>query len=306
MAHEWGGTDGWALDEFEAPAPQTGEVTIRIVAAGVNPADVKAVTFPRPGATLPVPIGFEVAGTISAIGADTRIGSGAVAVGDEVVAFRVPAGYATEITVPAKDVFAKPEALSHEQAANLLLAGTTAAQMLDVTRVSAGDTVLLHGASGAVGVSVLQQAAVIGARVIGTASAESFDRVAEFGGIPVAYGPGLADRVRAAAGGAVDAALDAAGTAEAVDVSLELVADRSRLVTIVINDRATDAGFEAIGGAQPHSAAFRDAARPRLLQLAAEGRLTVPIARTYPLAEAPAALAFLMQGHPGGKIALLT
>ena len=104
--------------------------------------------------------------------------------------------------------------------------------MLQVTGVGDGDTVLVHGASGAVGVSLLQQAAMRGARVVGTASESSFDVVRRFGGVPVTYGEGLAQRVRDAAPGGVVAALDCVGTDEAVDVSLALVADRGRIVTI--------------------------------------------------------------------------
>ncbi|WP_433862191.1 NADP-dependent oxidoreductase [Streptomyces sp. L7] len=280
-------------------------MTIRVRAAGVNPADYKHVAGPRPGLDLPVPIGYEVAGELVELGPGTELASGGGAPGDAVVAFRIQGGYATEVTVPAADVFAKPAALSDEEAANLLLAGATAAQMIDVTHVGAGDTVLVHGASGAVGVSVLQQAAELGVHVIGTAGEGSFARVRRFGGTPVAYGPGLADRVREAAQGPIAAALDTVGTDEAVDVSLELVEDRDRIVTIVASGRAETDGFHAIFGAQPESAAFRDAVRPKLLALAAEGRLQVPIARTYPLAEAPEALRFLAEGHPGGKIALL-
>lgn len=282
-----------------------GEVTIRIVAAGVNPADVKHVSSARAGVRLPVPIGYEVSGVLSAIGPDTEIASGGGVVGDEVLAFRTQGGFATHLTLPAKDVFAKPVSLSHEAASNLLLAGATASQMLDVTRVSAGETIVVHGASGAVGVAVLQLARATGARVIGTASEGNFDRVRAFGGIPVMYGPGLADRVRAAAETDVVAGLDAVGTDEAIDVSLELVADRSRIVTIVSPACAHADGFVWIAGAQPESAVYRDAVRQHLIDLAGAGELHVPIARTYPLSEAQAAAAFLMQGHPGGKIALL-
>lgn len=305
LAEQWGSPDNWTFAEQEVPRPGRGEVTIRVHAAGVNPADYKHVASPHPGLELPAPIGYEVAGELVELGPDTEIASGGGAPGDAVVAFRIRGGYATELTVPAADVFAKPARLSDEEAANLLLAGSTAAQMLDVTRVAAGDTILVHGASGAVGVSILQQAAELDARVIGTASEGSFARVRRFGGLPVAYGPGLADRVRAEANGPIAAALDTVGTEEAVEVSLALVADRDRIVTIVASGRAKAEGFHAIAGAQPESAAFRDAVRPRLLQLAAEGRLQVPIARTYPLADAPEALRFLAEGHPGGKLALL-
>ena len=92
-------------------------------------------------------------------------------------------------------VFAKPTKLSFPEAANLLLVGTTAAEMLHVTAVGTDDVVLLHGAAGAVGTSALQQARLIGATVIGTASKANFDEVARFGGVPVDYGPGLEERV---------------------------------------------------------------------------------------------------------------
>ncbi len=305
VAKQWGGLENWEFIEREVEAPGPGEVTIRVRAAGVNPADYKHVSSPRPGLTLPAPIGYEVAGELIALGPDTEIASGGGAIGDAVVAFRISGGYATEVTVPAKDVFAKPPRLDDAEAANLLLVGATASQMLHVTDVRAGETILLHGASGAVGVSVLQQAAERGVRVIGTASEARFSEVRRFGGLPIAYGPGLAERAREAAQGRISAALDAIGTDEAIDVSLELVPDRTRIVTIVAAARAQAEGFLAINGVQPESAAYRDSVRAELLELAGSGRLQVPVARTYPLADAVDALRFLQEGHPGGKLALI-
>jgi NADPH:quinone reductase len=307
MAHRWiatrpGGLDVFAFEEHDVPAPRAGEVTISVRAAGMNPADAKHVAtgtgdFPRA-------IGYEVAGVVSAIGPGTGIGSGPVAVGDEVLAFRISGGWATEVTVPAQDVFAKPPSLSFGEAANLLLAGCTASEMLHVTDVGAGDTILVHGASGAVGVSVLQQAALLGARAVGTASEGSFDVVARYGGVPVAYGEGLEQRVRAASPKGVGAALDCVGTDEAVDVSLALVADLGRIVTIAAADRAKAEGFTAIAGAMPASQAYRNSVRADLVRLAGEGRLVVPIARTFPLADALEATELLMGQHPGGKLVL--
>jgi len=305
IATRWGGPDSWDLVQAEVPSPRSGEVTVRVRAAGVNPADAKHVATPRTGVELPVPIGYEISGVVTAIGPDTRIGSGDVSIGDEVVAFRVRGGYATQLTLPAEKAFAKPTTLTHAEAANLLLAGTTAAEMLSVTGVAPGETILLHGASGAVGVSLLQQAALRGITVIGTASEARAQVVRDFGGIPVRYGPGLADRVRALAGDDVVASLDAVGTDEAIDVSLELVADRSRVVTIAAAARAAAEGFLAIAGSQPASAHFRDQIRGELVALAQNGELAVPVARTFPLDEAPAALALLAEGHPGGKLALI-
>ncbi|MFJ6547694.1 zinc-binding alcohol dehydrogenase family protein [Microbacterium sp. NPDC091676] len=310
MAEHWvattaGPPESWTFEEYVPAAPRTGEVTIRVRAAGVNPADAKHVATARSGLEFPVAIGYEVSGELVAIGPGTRIGSGDAELGDEVVAFRVRGGYASEVTVPAAKVFAKPTTLSHPEAANLLLVGTTAAEMLAVTGAAPGETILLHGASGAVGVSVLQQARLRDVRVIGTASPGRFDEVRRFGGIPVSHGAGLADRVRALADGPIAAALDAVGTDEAIDVSLGLVADRRRIVTIANPSRASAEGFLAIAGSMPDSARFRDEVRSELIALAQIGDLVVPVARTFPLGEAPDAHRLLATGHPGGKLALI-
>jgi NADPH:quinone reductase-like Zn-dependent oxidoreductase len=305
IARTWGAPESWDFVAYAPPAPTEGEVTIRVRAAGVNPADAKHVAAPRAGVEFPVPIGYEVSGELIAIGPNTSIGSRAAAVGDEVIAFRVRGGYATEITVPAEKVLAKPTTLTHAEAANLLLVGTTASEMLAVTGAAPGETILLHGASGAVGVSVLQQARLRGIRVIGTAGEGRFAEVRRFGGVPVRYGDGLADRVRDAAGGPIAAALDAVGTDEAVDVSLDLVADRRRIVTIAAFGRAESDGILAIAGAMPASARFRDEVRGELVALAQNGDLVVPVAQTFALDEAPEAHRLLATGHPGGKLALI-
>jgi len=305
IATDFGGLDVFTSIEADVPAPNAGEVSIKVKAAGMNPADFKHVARGEDRSLLPVAVGYEVAGVISAIGPDTQIASGGGAVGDEVLAFRIAGGYASELTVAAKDVFAKPANLGFPEAANLMLAATTAAEMLEVTRVTQGDTILLHGASGAVGVSVLQQAKLAGVHVIGTASPQNFDLIRSFGGVALAYGPGLLDRVREAAPGGITAALDGVGTDEAIDVSLALVADRDRVVSIAAFGRAERDGYRLIAGAIPESAAFRDRIRLHIIELAAAGSLVVPIARTFPLGQARAALEFLSEQHPGGKLALI-
>lgn len=309
MARRWiatapGGAEVFRFEEYDVPPPRHGEVTIEVRAAGVNPADLKHVA--RGGSRdFPRPIGYEVAGVIAAIGPETSIASGGGAVGQEVIAFRVTGGWATALTIPAADVFEKPASLSFEAAANLLLVGATASEMLHVTGVAAGETIVVHAASGAVGVSVLQQAALLGARAVGTASERNFDKVRRYGGVPVAYGEGLEQRVRDAAPDGVAAALDCVGTDEAVDASLSLVSDRDRIVTIAAAHRAASDGIRAIAGAIPKSQAYRDRVRPDLIRLAAEGRLEVPMARTYPLEDALKAAKDVSGQHPGGKIALL-
>lgn len=313
MARMWVANDFGDLDVFgeidtDVPPPGPGEVTIEVRAVGMNPADYKHVARGTDRSLLPVPIGYELSGVIAAIGPGTEIASGGGAVGDEVVAFRISGGYSTARTVAAKDVFAKPAGLGFDEAASLLLAGTTAAEMLHVTGVGAGETIVVHGASGAVGVSVLQQAALLGARVVGTASEGNFALVRRFGGIPVAHGGGaeeLARRIREAAPEGIAAALDTVGVDEAVDASLDLVADRDRIVTIAAMGRAQNDGIRMIAGALPESARFRDEVRSRLIDLAGRGELVVPIAHRFPLSEARAALELLKEQHPGGKVVLI-
>jgi NADPH:quinone reductase-like Zn-dependent oxidoreductase len=293
VPQHWIATDPstFALEEYDVPEPGPDEVTISVRAAGVNPADHKHVAR---ATTFPVPIGYEVAGVVSAAGAHSGF-----AVGDEVLAFRVAGGWATDLTVPAADVFAKPDGLTFPEAANLLLAGTTASEMLHVVGARAGETVLVHGASGAVGVAVAQLAATLGVRVVGTASEASFEKVASFGAVPVAYGDGLADRL---AGYDIAAALDCVGTDEAVEVSRALVPDRDRIVTIAAPESS---GLPRIGGTMPASKAYRDSVRGDLVDLAAADRLVVPLARTFRLADAMDAVELLRGGHPGGKLALV-
>jgi NADPH:quinone reductase len=304
VAVDFGGLDVFREVEGEVPAPGPGEVTIEVRAAGMNPADYKHVSRKGDPALLPLHVGYEVAGVVRAIGPDTEIASGGGAVGDEVLAFRISGGYASAVTVPAKDVFAKPANLSFPEAANLLLAGSTAAEALHVIGAAAGETILVHGASGAVGLSALQQARELGVWVVGTSSEARFDTVRKFGGIPVLYGEGLEERVRDAAPEGISAAIDTIGTDEAVDVSLALVADPKRIVTIAAGARAEQGGILRIGGGMPASAVFRDQARAGLVALAAAGKLEVPVARTFPLDDAIEAMKLLSGQHPGGKLAL--
>jgi NADPH:quinone reductase len=120
----------------------------------------------------------------------------------------------------------------------------------------------------------------------------------------VTYGDGLRERVRETAPNGVVAALDCVGTDEAVDVSLALVAERDRIVTIAAPERAKAEGFTAIAGSMPASQAYRDSVRADLVRWAGERRLVVPVARTFALADALEAAELLVSGHPGGKLVL--
>jgi NAD(P)-dependent dehydrogenase (short-subunit alcohol dehydrogenase family) len=207
------------------------------------------------------------------VGRDAEGPAGPLHSGDEVIAYRIAGAYASHVVIPAASVVPKPPALSFEGASGLMLTGSTAVHALTVARVGRGDTVLIHGAAGGVGLMAVQLATSAGATVIGTASAARHDSLRALGALPVAYGDGVLERIEAAAPGGVDAALDLAGTVEAIDVSLALVNDRTRIVSIVRSQAAVDHGITLLGagpGADPGTD-IRDAARLELVRQVATG-----------------------------------
>ena len=189
----------------------------------------------------------------------------------------------------------------------LFRSGVTAWHLLAVTGVSVGDTVLIHGAAGGVGVMAVQLAVDRGATVVATGLPARHDFLRQLGAIPVEYGSGLMDRAGAAAPDGVDAALDLAGTDEALDVSFVLVPDRTRIATIVSFDRGLKTGIRVLGGAPgaDPGTEIRDAARLELARLAQDGKLRVYVSQSFPLAEVSRAHRSIMEGHTQGKIALI-
>jgi NADPH:quinone reductase len=309
IAPAFGGPDVLRLVEQPAAEPGQGQACVTVRAAGVNPADYKAYSgaFGTDPARLPVRPGSEAAGMVTAVGPDASGPAGPVAVGDEVIAYRAPGAYATELVVPAAALVPKPAALDWAQAAGLMVTGVTAWHLLAATEVHEADTVLIHGGAGGVGLMALQLATGRGAVPVVTASPARHGFLRDLGALPVAYGTGLAERVRAAAPGGVDAAIDLVGTDEAVDVSLELVADRARIATIVAFARGFQAGIKVLGGAPgaDPGTQIRDAARLELARLAHDRVLRVFVTRTFPLAQAADAHRVIMGGHTTGKIALI-
>lgn len=309
LAVEYGGPEVLRLVEEPTPIPGPAQVLIDVRAAGVNPADVKRYggVFGRDPAQLPLRLGYEAAGVVTAVGTDAQGPAGPIRVGAEVIAFPVDGGSAEQLLVAASALVPKPANLGWEQAAGLMLSGATAVHALVAIGLRAGDTVVVHGASGGVGTMAVQLAVARGARVIGTASPARHDFLRELGAVPVAYGDGLAERIRALAPEGVRAAVDAVGTDEAVDVSLELVTDRSRIATIAAFGRAAGAGIKLLGGgsgADPGTE-VRDAARLELVELVEQGALRVFVERSYPLADVVEAHRQISTGHTRGKIVLV-
>ena len=309
FATGYGGPEVLATEDVEVPEPGPGQVTIDVRAISVNAIDVKAYSgmFGTDESKLPMKLGSEVSGVVSAVGEDAEGPAGRISVGDEVIGYPISGAYAAAVTVRARSVFPKPPSLSFEQAAGLALVGVTGFHLLEATHVGRGDTVLVHGVAGGVGRMTAQLAVGRGATVIGTASAARHDELRRLGIIPVAYGDGLADRVRAAAPDGVDVALDTIGTDEAVDVSLELVADRGRIATVAAFGRAAEAGILLLGngpGADPGTE-LRQRARLTLTDLAEKGEVDVVVAATFPLSDTASAHRLVGGGHAGGKVVLV-
>jgi NADPH:quinone reductase-like Zn-dependent oxidoreductase len=309
VAPAYGGPEVLRLAQADVTPPGPGEVLLEVRAAGVNPVDYKVYSGMMGSdlTQLPLRLGLEASGVVRAVGSDAEGPAGPVAVGDEVIAYRISGAYAGEVVVSATALVPRPDALGWEAAAGLMLTGATAIHTLTATGVGAGDTVLIHAASGGVGLMGVQIAIDRGARVIGTASEASHQYLRRLGAVPVAYGEGLGDRVRALAPEGIDAAIDNIGTDEAIDVSLELVSDRSRIATIAAPGRGFEAGIKVLGGAPgaDPGVEVRSQARLELVRLVRDGKLEVQVDRTYPLASAAAAHRYVATGHVHGKVVLV-
>ncbi|MFJ5924246.1 NADP-dependent oxidoreductase [Kitasatospora sp. NPDC092948] len=286
--------------DVEVPEPGPGQVRIAVRAVGVNPLDRRLRSgelAERFAVDLPFVPGCEVAGTVTAVGE----GVTGFAPGDEVFGGTMSGGYAEHVLLAADSVGHKPASLGWEEAAALPTAAETAERVLTELGVRAGETLLVHGAAGGVGTLLLQFARARGITVVGTASEANHDHLRELGAIPVTYGEGLADRVRAAApGGAVHRAVDASGRGDEIPVSIELTGSADRVVTIA-NTAAHEHGvrFNGGNGERYHRQAYAAA-----LALHEAGALSLPLHRVLPLAEAAQAHRISEQGHLRGKIVL--
>lgn len=290
------------LEVRELDTPKVGPATvlIEVRAAGVNPVDWKVMSGgldPMMDTAFPVVPGWDVAGTVVAVGLDTP----EFQVGDEVIAYArkttIGGGtFAEQVAVPVWSVAHKPESLSWEQAGGLPLAGGTALRTLDVLEVGADDTLLVHAAAGGVGSLAVQIAAARGARVIGTASEGNHEFLRRLGAEPVAYGVGLVDRVRELAPHGVDAVADFVGGQ--LESTLAVLAEGGRHASVA------DGAVIEHGG---HNVWVRPlgSETARLAALVDEGKLTVEVAETFGLDDVAKAFELSQQGHTRGKIVIV-
>lgn len=294
----YGGPDVLHVIEGGLPAPGPGQVRVRVHAAGVQPFDAlfrSGAARQWVPARFPQRLGNEFAGVVDALGD----GVTAWRTGTEVLGWAMLASYAEHVVVGVDDIADKPATMPWQDAGVLSASGQTAATALAALGVGKDDTILIHAAAGGVGTFAVQIAAARGATVVGTASPGNHDYLRALGAVPVAYGNGLAERVRSAAPTGVDVALDASGTVDALHVSLELVGDRNRIGTVAFQPAADQLGVRRLS-------TDRSAAQlSELTALYTAGQLHVSIHHAYPLAEAADAHRAIETGHVRGKVVLL-
>jgi NADPH:quinone reductase-like Zn-dependent oxidoreductase len=293
----YGEPDVLTETQAEVPAPGPGQVLVRVRAVGVNPVDAKIRSGMMDGimpVEFPVIPGWDVAGVVTAAGDGT-----AAAVGDEVFGVAATGGY-RDYALLERPV-AKPAGLSWQAAAAMITVGEAAFRVLKYLGLKPGQTLVILGAGGSVGTVAVQLAVSRGITVIGTAAEKDTARISALGATGVRAGDGWAHRVRAVAPDGVDAVFDTTGAgllADAVDL---VDGDPGKVITIA-DHGAAEHGVR-FTGADPSDRAPE--ALPELAALMAAGKLTVPIWRTYPLAEAARAHADLEVGRNRGKIILI-
>jgi NADPH:quinone reductase-like Zn-dependent oxidoreductase len=296
----FGGPEVLNLREVPAPQAGSGQIRVRVTAAGLNPMDwfmiSDAETASRFGLSLPAGFGTDYAGVVD------QVGDGVIefAVGDRVFGGALSRAVADYVVVQPTgniavggDAHHTPDGVDDRTAATLAIAGCTAAAALAVVNLRRGDTLLIGGAAGGVGVFTVQLARLAGARVIGTGSTTSSDYLRSLGAEPVTYGNGLADQVHGLAPEGVTAAIDLHGT-DTVHAAQELGVPDERITTIAAQ----------VDGITPANGADATHAIDEVARLVAAGQLQVPIAASFPVEEIRAAVELQAARHVHGKVVI--
>jgi NADPH:quinone reductase-like Zn-dependent oxidoreductase len=300
--HEYGGPEVLRYEEAPRPEVGSGEVLIRVHAAGVNPVDWKVrAGFAKERLKYKMPFipGWDLSGVIEAVGS----GASRLKVGDEVYSrpdIARDGSYAEYIVVKESEVAHKPKSIDHVDAAAIPLAALTAWQALfDAAKLSAGQRVLIHGAAGGVGSFAVQFAKMKGARVIGTASKKNHDYLRALGAEEtIDYNTTKFENVIRD----LDAVLDTI-TGETADRSYAVIKAGGVYVSILMPPSEEKALAHGVRTAhvfvQPNVEQLNE-----IRKLVDSGKLKIPVEKVFPLAEARAAQELNAQGHTRGKIVL--
>ncbi|HET6710188.1 NADP-dependent oxidoreductase [Amycolatopsis sp.] len=296
---EYGDVEVLRVEDVPRPVPGPGQVLVEVRAAGINPGEAairKGLFRERFPATFPSGQGSDFAGVVASLGE----GVSDVAVGDEVIGFvDTRSSHAEFVVAEAVNLTPRPDGVPWEVAGSLFVAGTTAYAAVGAVCPREGETVVVSGAAGGVGSLAVQLAKLAGATVIGLAGEANHAWLRELGVLPVAYGEGVLERIREAAGGGVHAFVDTFGSGY-VELALHLGIHPGRINTIIDFAAAGKYNVKIDGNA---AAASADVLR-ELGLLLDKGLLTLPIARVYPLDEVRDAYRELERRHTRGKIVL--
>ena len=298
---EYGGIDVLKVVEVPRPVPGPGQVLVAVKAAGINPGEAsirKGLLDAMWPATFPSGEGSDLAGVVDEVGR----GVTGFAVDDEVLGFVDTRSSQAEVVVVEVDhLVRRPPAVPWEVAGSLFVAGTTAYACVRAVHPGPGDTVVVSGAAGGVGTVTVQLAVLAGATVIGLASEDHHQWLADHGVIPVAYGDGVVDRIKKASDGHIDAFIDTYGGGY-VEMAVDLGVAPDRINTIIDREAAGKYGTKNDGNGTAATAEVLG----ELAGLIAEGRLEIPIAKpSIPLTEVREAYRDLEQRHTLGKIVLI-
>jgi NADPH:quinone reductase-like Zn-dependent oxidoreductase len=295
----YGGVDQLRLVEVPKPEPDRGEVLVRVVAAGTNPGEISIregylqQMFPM---DFPFGQGTDFAGRVEAAGA----GVTEFTAGDEVVGWSASRSSQAEYVVSSTSrLISKPLPLDWYRAGSLAVVAFTAVAAVRAVSLKPGDVVAISGAAGGVGCLAVQLARRTGARVIGIASDANAEFLRSVGVEPIAYGDGLAERLRAAAPDGIDAFVDLFGDGY-VELAVKLGIARDRIDTIIDFAGAQTFGVKGDGS----SAATSRETLAMVAELVAWGEIVMPLAAIYPLAALREAYTELARRKTRGKIAL--
>ncbi|BAS14340.1 quinone oxidoreductase PIG3 [Arthrobacter sp. Hiyo8] len=319
---EPGGPEVLEIRDVPAPVPGPGEVLIDVVAAGLNRADVQQRRgfYPPPPGASDIP-GLEVSGRIAAFGPEV---SKPFSVGDKVVALLSGGGYAQQVAVPAEQVLRLPDGVDLVTAASLPeVAATVYSNLIMTAQLQAGETVLIHGATGGIGTMAIQLAKAYGATVATTAgTAEKVGTAKAFLGADIAINyaeEDFAESLKAQNGGkGADVILDVVG-AKYLQQNVEALADYGRLVVIglqggvkgelnlgqLVSKRAAIIGTALRPRPVAEKGVIMNAVRESVWPMLADGRIKPLVAKSFPLEQVREAHEYFDSGEHMGKVLLL-
>lgn len=289
----FGGPEVLEVVDVAEPHPTSGQIRVAVRAAAVNPFDAKVRRgLMQPGLpkSLPSVPGYDAAGVVDEVGA----GVTEWAVGDEVLGHGFSGAYAEFSVADAVGVARRPGGLPWELAGGFGSVASAAERVLRQLDVQSGQTLFVHGATGAVGQLAVQLAVRRGATVVGSGGPDNQQQLADLGAVPVVFGAGFAERVRAAVP-RVDRALDVGGRGELPEL-VALTGDPDRVITIA-DPKAAESGVRFSAGGD-------DGGLAPLVDLLAAGDITLAVAAVFPLADVVAAHQFSESGRATGRIIL--